>query len=288
MNKASDYRTLDDFADHIITRQIYRDNGSWHAVLDCGIIEYVSDPEFSHFGIDKSRMAAAKKCADVIRKKAKKESESLSSQYLLAPGYELYYRLMPFWEKKERFEALGIDPNEIISQVRQINMDIWCLEGEWIIKWEATRAMEFEFQLLVAEMENEISVSKEDALVSRDIVISEFKKAVDAGFRFSGTEETWSILRKRVDAKLNEIMSNCAELIDGDVEWRVYGKVNPNSVKYVIWEGVSDNKSIFQVTNAEDQLPGNSGYYHLDSLLKLKGINSDDISIEADVAALSM
>lgn len=72
------------------------------------------------------------------------------------------------------------------------------------------------------------------------------------------------------------------------MSWRIYGRVINTDVDYTIWQGLTGSIPIFQITNGEDQRPGNSGYYRLDSLLRLKGIKHNDISIEADVSTLRM
>ncbi len=118
----TDRRSIDSFSDHIITRQFGVRNGNWAAVLDTGINPYVSDPDFISYGA--SAADAANKCAFLIRRNAQGIGKYAPRQ-ALEVGYDLHYRLMRHWEKKERFEAIGIDPNDMVKLARSLDDDLW-------------------------------------------------------------------------------------------------------------------------------------------------------------------
>lgn len=92
-------RTLDSFADHIITRASRgKDSGLWYAVLDVPLPGYVADPDFSTCCRTKAEAVAA--CAKKIREDAKGIGK-YAPHDLVTPSYDLHYRLMPHWEAKE-------------------------------------------------------------------------------------------------------------------------------------------------------------------------------------------
>lgn len=91
-------RTLDSFADEIITKVSRAQNGLWYATLDVGPRWFVSDPDFSTCAVTKE--AAIAKCAAKIRADARGEGK-YAPHDLLLPGYSLHYRLMPYWAEKE-------------------------------------------------------------------------------------------------------------------------------------------------------------------------------------------
>jgi hypothetical protein len=195
-------RDLASFADDIITRQARRSDGGWHAVLDCGIVSQVSDPDFSTHGYGSTRDEAASRCAHAIRQDALGIGK-YAPHSVLKPGYDLSFRLMKHWDKKERFRSLGIDPNEMVRLARGLNQDLWKLQGEWLSTWQCTKAFEFGFQLCLAEMTHAVTSGEVDASEAKAKVLDGARKAFDdVRWRASASEETWSILEERVDAHL--------------------------------------------------------------------------------------
>jgi hypothetical protein len=133
-------RTLDDFADTIICRSTSRGG----AVLDTGFYEQVSDPDFAPSGYGEDFETSAKNCGTRIREAALDES-----RYGCLKGYDLHYRLMRHWDRKEKFVILGLDPNEVMKQCHD-SYGQWPLGGSWLDNIQGARHAEFFFKLLVA------------------------------------------------------------------------------------------------------------------------------------------
>lgn len=198
-------RDLASFADDIITRQTRNSDGSWHAVLDCGLIPHLSDPDFSPYGYAATKEEAARRSAHAIRQDAKGIGK-YAPHSVLVPGYDLSFRLMRHWDKKERFQRLGIDPNEMIHLARRTEDDLWKLEGRWPYTWESMKAFEFDFQLCLAEMTHAINEEGAGPSEAKAAAIDAARKALkDVGFQVHATEETWRILEERVDAHLSTL-----------------------------------------------------------------------------------
>jgi len=195
-------RDLSSFADDIITWQTRNGDGTWHAVLDCGMIRHLSDPDFSPHGYGSTREEAARKSAHAIRLDAKGIGK-YAPHSVLVPGYDLSFRLMRHWDKKERFQRLGIDPNEMIHLARRTEDDLWKLGGRWPYTWESMRAFEFDFQLCLAEMTHTITEEGADPSEAKACTMDAARKALsDISFQAHATEETWRILEERIDAHL--------------------------------------------------------------------------------------
>jgi hypothetical protein len=90
-------RTLDSFADHIITRTRQTRPGHWYACLDTGPTSYASDPDFAAWGATEADAVAD--CATRIRRDASGIGRYAPRKAL--SGYELRWRLMKHWVEKE-------------------------------------------------------------------------------------------------------------------------------------------------------------------------------------------
>lgn len=100
MNTPYYERTLDSFADSIITR-VHRNESrtGWYACLDVGPESYVSDPDFSTYAA--TRKEAIRLCAEAIRQDAKGIGKYAPHSLLVPGDYDLHFRLMKHWAKKE-------------------------------------------------------------------------------------------------------------------------------------------------------------------------------------------
>lgn len=194
-------RTLDSFADHIITRaRAY--NGGYHAVLDCGFKTYVGDPDFSPHGYGKTMEEAARRSATAIRNDAIGIGK-YAPHSLLVPGYDLHFRLMKHWDMKERLEKLGIDPNEAFRAADSENLGGWSLRGEFINVCKEGRLLEFVFGLHVAEVAAEVGDGKLEYEAAHDEVVKRMKSHLeDAGHRSRPTAETWQYMDQRIEEYL--------------------------------------------------------------------------------------
>jgi len=200
-------RTLDSFADHIITRARPRDDGSWHAILDCGFRSQVSDPDFSPYGYGKSHEEASARSAAAIRADARGIGK-FAPHSLLVPGYDLHWRLMRHWEMKERFEVVGLDPNEMYYLSVSASNDGengWQLSGEYLDVVKEKRLLEFVVRLHMAEVFTEIETGNGDALSAAEQVVVRVKEELsDVGWRSRPTDGTWKMLDSRIDTHMNE------------------------------------------------------------------------------------
>ena len=191
-------RTLDSFADHIITRARPYDGG-FHAVLDCGFHTYVSDPDFSSYGYGKTMEEAASRSATAIRNDAMGIGK-YAPHSLLVPGYDLRFRLMKHWDMKERLEKLGIDPNEAFRAADSENLGSWSLRGEFISVCKERRLLEFVFGLHMAEVSAEVRDGVLDRDAIRDEVVKRMKNHLEDAARRSGpTAETWQYMDQRIE-----------------------------------------------------------------------------------------
>jgi hypothetical protein len=104
-------RTLDSFADDIITRvrqeepREGRETG-WYAVIDFGVVSQVSDPDFSGYGA--TREEAIRRTAKSIRNDAAGIGK-YAPHSCFRDGYDLRWRLMKHWDVKERLALAGVD-----------------------------------------------------------------------------------------------------------------------------------------------------------------------------------
>ena len=204
-------RTLDSFADHIISRQKRRDDGGWHAVLDCGFDDYVSDPDFSPDGYGATREQAAARSANAIRQNAMGIGKN-APKSVLEDGYDLHFRLMKHWDKKERLEAAGVDLVEAHARARDAYA-IWKLEGEWLNKVKQTSVFDFDVQLAIAEMMVELrSDDSPDAEEAKSKAIADFKHNFkeEVSWRVRATDETWVELDKQFDEAIQTLDRSAA------------------------------------------------------------------------------
>ena len=193
-------RTLDSFADHIITRQRQRKDGNWHAVLDCSFDDQVSDPDFGPDGYGASREQAAERCAHAIRQDAIGIGK-FAPHSVLEDGYDLHFRLMRHWEKKERLEAAGVDLVEATARADDA-FSVWKLDGEWLNKVKQTRTFDFDVQLAIAEMMVQIREDETlDPVEAKTKAVAEFKDkfANEVSWRVRATDETWAELDRQFD-----------------------------------------------------------------------------------------
>lgn len=199
-------RTLDSFSDEVITRQIELEVG-WHAVLDCGMLDQVSDPDFSPWGYGPTRAEAASSCAAAIRGDARGIGK-FAPHSVLVPGYDLEFRLMKHWEKKERLLEAGADANSTVVAARRLREDAWKVEGRWLEWTRSTKALEFEFQVCLAEMLHAVRELGADSEVAKAAAAAAFREAfadgrVSLGVR--ATDDTWRILDDRLEAGLRTL-----------------------------------------------------------------------------------
>lgn len=194
-------RTLDSFADHIITRARPYDGG-WHAVLDCGFRTNVSDPDFSTHGYGRTKEEAQAKSAAAIRADAVGVGK-YAPHSLLVPGYDLHWRLMRHWDMKERFEVAGLDPNDMYYQsAAAINDDEggWKLSGEYLSVMTEKRLLEFKFRLHIAEVMAEVAIGNVDPSEVRNQVVARVEETLnDAAWRTRATAQTWATLEGRIE-----------------------------------------------------------------------------------------
>lgn len=187
-------RHIDDFADEIITRP----SGGGRAVLDAGFFTWVSDPDFAPWGYGTDFAESSKGCASAIRRNA--NGEDMGAPYCCLEGYDLHYRLMPHWDRKERFQALGIDPNQVISEVRARDekWSDWSFSMNWSEKVQAVGHMEFFYRLVVATQEQRIAKG-----VAPDAAIDEALDEIKAEARRLPMNDTIAIrLRERLTEAL--------------------------------------------------------------------------------------
>lgn len=207
-------RTLDSFADHIITRQRQRKDGNWHAVLDCSFDDQVSDPDFSPYGYGATREQAAERCAHAIRQDAIGIGK-FAPHSVLKDGYALHFRLMRHWEKKERLEAAGADLGEAMDRAFQAyaQFDVWKLNGSWLDTKKQSSTFDFDVQLAIAEMmvqlHEDTSLDPDEAKTK---AVTEFKAkfAKEVGWRVRATDETWAELDKQFDEAIQALDRSAA------------------------------------------------------------------------------
>jgi hypothetical protein len=201
-------RTLDSFADHIISKARPRKDGGWHAVLDCSFKTYVSDPDFSTHGYGKDAAEAHARSAKGIRDDAIGIGK-YAPHAILKDSYDLHWRLMRHWDRKERFEAVGVDPNEMTIAAADVDWANWPLAGEWLDRCDDTRTIEFVFQLGVAETGFAVREGKLDIDQAKDTILNAVREEfADSRFRARPTAETWTELDERVDNAVLDISSS--------------------------------------------------------------------------------
>lgn len=192
-------RTLDSFADHIITKARPRKDGAWHAVFDCSFVIWVSDPDFATYGHAKDAAEAHARCAKGIRDNAKGIGK-FAPHSIFKDSYDLHWRLMKHWSLKERFEAVGSDPNEMMMLADNVDWNNWSLSGEWINLSQDNRAVEFRYQLAVAEHTFAFKEGKLSIDQLKDSIISAVKEHfIETCYRSSPTKKTWTMLNERID-----------------------------------------------------------------------------------------
>jgi hypothetical protein len=187
-------RTLDSFADHIITRQTYDYILGWNAQFDRGLVIYDLDHLLpGKAGGLQTREEAAAHAAAEIRASASSSAALREASHLA--------RFLRHWDKKERFEAIGIDPDDMYTTCRETRSEVWGLCGKWDREPGVTRALEFHYQLLIAELAHAVANDGIDIEDGRIGVIEAIRDAFEAG-HYEGaepTEETWALLDSRID-----------------------------------------------------------------------------------------
>jgi hypothetical protein len=193
-------RTLDSFADDVITRQRPRADGGWHAVLDTGVTRQVSDPDFSPSGYGATREEAARRCARAIRDDASGIGK-FAPHSVLEDGYDLRWRLMRHWDKKERMAAVGLDPNEVMADACGMDVDRWKLKGAYLEWSRDTRRLEFDFRLLLAEAVHAVAEGGADPGETREALAAAVRAAYAEGsWRTSAGEDTWALMDERIES----------------------------------------------------------------------------------------
>ena len=186
-------RTLDDFADTIICRSTSRGR----AVLDTGFYEEVSDPDFAPSGYGADFETSAKNCGTRIR-----EAALDGNRYGCLRGYDLHYRLMRHWDRKEKFVDLGLDPNEVMRGCHD-SFGHWPLGGSWLNNVKGARHAEFFFKLLVATGQKGI----EEGVYDRASVIDAIMVALADEFPQIGQSIHYpAIPRPRAETELRDIV----------------------------------------------------------------------------------
>jgi hypothetical protein len=201
-------RTLDSFADHIITKARPNKDGGWHAVLDCSFKSWVSDPDFSPYGYGKDATEAHSRSAHAIRNDAIGIGK-YAPHAILKDCYDLHWRLMKHWDRKERFEAVGVNPNDMVIAAADVDWAEWPLSGEWLDRCSDTRTIEFVFQLSVAETGFAVREGKLDIDQAKDTILNAVREEfADSRFRARPTAETWTKLEERIDNAVLDISSS--------------------------------------------------------------------------------
>jgi len=205
-------RNLDSYADHIICHVRQDREGHWRASLDCGLTLDPSDPDFASHGYGASMEQAAQRCADVIRADAMGIGK-FAPHRVLTPGYDLKSKLMRHWAKKERFESFGCDPNHMVSMALDATeRDQWKMRSDDLIrKWDSTRIMEFEFQLLMAEGLQWIRERGADPDYVRESVLEGLRQVIRNDVRVCApTNQTWELVEARMDDMLADVAYSAA------------------------------------------------------------------------------
>ena len=96
-------RSLDSFADDVITSVRPGRNGLWYAVLDVGPNHYPGDPDFSTCCDSNARAIA--ECAKKIRNDAKGVGKYAPHSILVTP-YDFHFRLAKHWASKEERDVI--------------------------------------------------------------------------------------------------------------------------------------------------------------------------------------
>lgn len=185
-------RTLDDFADHIITRNTKRGN----AVLDTGFKSQVSDPDFAPNGYGPTPADACVNCATAIRANAK----GTKPRSCIKPdGYDLRYRLMRVWVRKEQMEALGLDPNALIVEINDGDYwRAWPVAGEWLARSAAVKHLEFFYRLLFAAQHERLAQGIVTKDIAQEEVVQQILEEIKDSYGIGCTPELMEILRDRV------------------------------------------------------------------------------------------
>lgn len=200
-------RTLDDFADEIITRLTR--GGS--AVLDCGFIEQVSDPDFAASGGRSATAAHIRRNAAGEDVREKSRGPKLYGPYNCLSGYNLHYRLMPHWERKERMAVAGLDPDAEILRAKDEGYAAWDTTGDWLDTVNIRPHAEFLFRLLVAEQAVRVETGETDPETAREEIANAMIEDLRDKRRGSLTGEGADRMRERLsdlfrDPELSSVM----------------------------------------------------------------------------------
>lgn len=188
-------RTLDSFADEIITRSTV----DGRAVLDCGFFDQVSDPDFSPSGYGQDSAQAAQNCARAIRANA--QGIGRRAPYGCLTGYDLQYRLMPHWARKEIMTDLGIDLRAAHVQARGAFGD-WAFKSSWLEHVHLARHFEFFFILLQTDRKRLVDAGKLNVAAAIDNIIEEIEEEGESIHRGKINDDIRARVRERLETLL--------------------------------------------------------------------------------------
>lgn len=212
---------LSDFPDHIITRQYQRENGRWAAYSDFRINPQVSDPDFSGGGA--TRLEAAKNCVDDIRYYIEKKSAQ-GRTLSMFEGYDLHYKLMPFWQKKMRLEELGVDPNAVVKKARKApeeNYHLFHLKGRsihggpgWLETVNGIRQFNFDLECQLAEVSALITqgeMSVDEGAAKTVELMKEAVGEIAGDYMCVGTcDETWVAVEQVASERFQDLVTTAS------------------------------------------------------------------------------
>lgn len=137
-------RSLDDFADHIITRARPSADGTrWYAVLDYGLDTFRLSPDFSSCA--RTKAEAIRICAANIRGNARGDGTRATRSILREEGYDIG-RLKQHWSAKEEIELLGLSYESILESAKSVAAGKWKIIGQsWAMNRRKTECVEFHF-----------------------------------------------------------------------------------------------------------------------------------------------
>lgn len=188
-------RTLDSFADDIITRSLVEGR----AVLDCGFFDWASDPDFAPSGYGKDSAEAATKCARAIRDNARGIGRGAPDSTLT--GYDLSYRLMPHWARKEIMKDLGIDLRAAHLQANGAFRE-WDFTCSWIDHVKLARHYEFFFILLLTDRKRLVDAGTLTIEAAIDNIIAEIEEESEKSLHGEINDAIRTRVRERLDMML--------------------------------------------------------------------------------------
>lgn len=190
-------RDLESYADDIITRTRPSGDGrGWYARLDCGIREWVSDPDFVGYG--KTRAAAITDSAQRIRNDARGIGK-FAPRDVLKPGYDLHFRLMRHWVRKEWMKAHGVDPDAFRARAMEAAnfRKHWSADADyhpnnnWISWWNQCCEIEFAFRFAFL-----VHPDDSDAIVKDTVDAGVWRERVEAHLAGLSPQERFELGRR--------------------------------------------------------------------------------------------